>query len=393
MTTPGALQVVVVGTADDRLVDLGHEISRVRGALLYGDTVELVSPKIVALDARMLWKMRTLPKLFVENLNDAQARDATSAIAAILAEHQKKLSIPEPELLDFLVEAPEILAELLRDRGPDQVTEASLGLNEVAVANYLRRYPDEEATSTWQAVKDLIRLRDEGILAIDTGGALRIATSEFVDVDAALVAVLDDLVSLLESPTGREHPLLSSHAIVGLRERLAGGDLVNARFSYANRAEIAARLIAIVPGFPDADLDELLDLRVRIAPQLAAFRSAVADLEDAVGTSVIDPHFDAAFQDVYLREVAPALAALEESLEEEGAYPALLRGVPKVAAGMVALGTAIAVDAPQLAGATALAAGALSAAADELLTRRRARVERKRNRLFLLFEAANALGR
>lgn len=392
--TPGDLQVVVAGAADGRLAEFAYELSRVRASLLYGDSVALISPKALALEARMLWKMRTLPGV-VGGLVDAAKIDELELgrdVASRVAKRGASMEIPDELVLEFMRAAPDVLAELLRKKVAEGQSLTVGGLTEVAVENYLRSFPEEDSPQVRAALSDLLRLQQENVLRIDTDSATPIATSEFVGVDDAFQVVLEELVDLISNPTGREHPLLSDDSIRGVREQLDAGAIVETSLKYANRTEIAARLIATVPGFPDASIDELLDVRERTAPLLADFRSAVAEFEDGLEVSVVGDGFDEAFQDIYLRRVAPALAALEQSLKDEGAYPTLLRGVPRVAAGTVALGAAIAVEAPALAGATALAAGALSSVANELLARRKIDEERRRNRLFLLFEAKNQLG-
>jgi hypothetical protein len=55
------------------------------------------------------------------------------------------------------------------------------------------------------------------------------------------------------------------------------------------------------------------------------------------------------------------------------------------------MGVALAVGVPDLAGAVAVAAGGATAIANELLERHRQENERKKNRLFLLFDVDRSL--
>jgi hypothetical protein len=52
---------------------------------------------------------------------------------------------------------------------------------------------------------------------------------------------------------------MSADGRSGLQDRFARGELVDATFTYASRAEIASRLVAYVSSFPNASVQDLLD--------------------------------------------------------------------------------------------------------------------------------------
>lgn len=101
--------------------------------------------------------------------------------------------------------------------------------------------------------------------------------------------------------------------------------------------------------------------------------------------------FAAAVDDVKLRQVDPTLEELRESLWDEGIKPTAARSVPVLATGSLGLAAAIAVGAPDLAGVAAVAAGGSTAVAKEFLERHQRETERRKNRLFLLFDLERQL--
>jgi hypothetical protein len=114
-------------------------------------------------------------------------------------------------------------------------------------------------------------------------------------------------------------------------------------------------------------------------------------MEEQLDTDISRADFDSAVNELYLRQVAPAVEELQQSLRDEGALLALARAVKPTIGGAVGLAAAFAIGAPHLAGATALAAGVSKAVADEVLFRHREESQRRKNRFFLLYDAERQL--
>jgi len=301
-----------------------------------------------------------------------------------------EIKIPTEDLPNFIMEAPEILAHFLRDRSAAGFDVSSIPiLTRVAFDNYARNHPDEPSDP--EGLRDINLLREKDILTLEDAATSRLAMAELADIDAVLESVLGEIESLLNTPARPGQMFLSNITIDELQMKLASGELAKSNMKHSARTEIATRLIASIPNFPDASLDELLDVRRRVGPYLARFRSAIVDFEEGILDEILDVGFDQAFEDLFLKEVAPVLEELKQSLQDERAYPTLLRGVPRIAAGVVALGGVFATGGSELASVAVAAAGASNAIAKEFLDRYKYSQERKRNRLFLLFDAAKHL--
>jgi len=390
MTDRSELEVIIAGSAKDNMfADISSDVRCVKAALLYADRIRLVSPKLGYLEARMVYRSRILPQMLREkgiNFEEWQVEE----IAEEIRRQGVEIKIPTEDLPNFIMEAPEILAHFLRDRSAAGFDVSSIPiLTRVAFDNYARNHPDEPSDP--EGLRDINLLREKDILTLEDAATSRLAMAELADIDAVLESVLGEIESLLNTPARPGQMFLSNITIDELQMKLASGELAKSNMKHSARTEIATRLIASIPNFPDASLDELLDVRRRVGPYLARFRSAIVDFEEGILDEILDVGFDQAFEDLFLKEVAPVLEELKQSLQDERAYPTLLRGVPRIAAGVVALGGVFATGGSELASVAVAAAGASNAIAKEFLDRYKYSQERKRNRLFLLFDAAKHL--
>jgi hypothetical protein len=402
-----ALNVVVLGAVDEDIGDLHSEMIRTKAALLYGDRVSVATHKLPLLLARMALKARLMPGA-VENaggIDEAIAEDiaqtleerwSVSPLAGELGRRNMEvaLNLLRGDNPNAIFALPDIIAEVGRnvaDR-PTRDPNAWVQLvGRVAVQNYYRGEKRDEATRAVRAIDDLIELSARCLIEVDVGPVHAIDHVELDDLEKAFDHAVEQALEILTDAARREHPLFTRGTRLSLRDVTERGGLGGADFTRANRVELAARLVASIPAFPDATVDELVDLRERVAPHLHRFRAAIADFEDELNADVIDEEFSAAVDDIRQRQVEPALEELRESLRETAASQALVRAVPTFATSTLALGAALAVGTYELAGVAAVAAGASTAAAREILERRKQENERKKQRLFLLFDAERML--
>jgi hypothetical protein len=395
------LDVIVLGDLDERLADLGGEVLRAKASLLYGDRVTVSSHKIIFLLSRMAARTRMISRSALdEGVMTAELggkiADELEARGLYGVDRNSKFILESlrgdnPEAVLF---APEAIAEIMRDRQitPGQPTVGLFrAIGPIAVTNYLRSHPELDQAQVMAHANDLAQLSETGLVHIESGPADQINVVDFDQIEEAVAASIDRAVELLTTPGGSEHPLFTRNTRLALQDLRRRESLRGADFTRANRVEIAARLIADIPSFPFASIDEIVDIRRRVEPHLKRFRAAIADLEEALDTDVLADDFNSAVDEIKLREVEPALEELRESLWDEGLKPTAARSVPYLASGALGLGAAWAMGAPDLAGVAAVTAGASTAAASEFVQRHTRDGERARNRLFLLFEVERQL--
>ena len=160
------------------------------------------------------------------------------------------------------------------------------------------------------------------------------------------------------------------------------------------RAAIAVNLLDRLPGFSEASLDEVVDLRRELAPFLIPFRSAVATFAGEIEAEPYTTEFLDAVDELYERDVAPALQAITEAVHDNSSVREIaLRATTEskailAATAGIALGVAGVGAAPPLISAglgVGAATGALAMQSVAAVRARRKAIEG--NKLFLLHQA------
>jgi hypothetical protein len=163
---------------------------------------------------------------------------------------------------------------------------------------------------------DPIRLTQESVLAA-LGRSTNAVSSRVVDTYvgrvSAAVAKGSGTYPLFDRGTSEIVELM-------IRERRLKG----ASTRPAGEIALAGRYIGYMPTFPDATVDEVLDVRRGLHKPLIRFRGAMATMASAVEPHAWDLAFAAEADRLYRAEVAPALLDLEENARELGAF-ALVR--------------------------------------------------------------------
>jgi hypothetical protein len=231
-----------------------------------------------------------------------------------------------------------------------------------------------------------------GLLDIRPLGLEGAKPDSFADtVIEQIAAVLSDSVS----PSARTFPLFDDGAGDLLHAMVSEGKLADPRRSRAAEAGIAGRRIAGLEAFPDAEMDVVLDVRLRLQAPLARFRSALARASAELDAAAWEEGFAREVDDLYRREVAPALLEVEDALKELGVRSTLLRvtagkealvAAASATLGLAAAGGAAPGDLPHLLfSPTAL--GGVAAAAGEVRERSKVRGEAERGAFYFLYQA------
>jgi hypothetical protein len=365
---------MTVAALNLRDIDIRHETRLVKSALLYADSVTLLSLGAwsVALLAQFAGADRAdrarIAAGFTGRLNAESARQYEEMRGTIQSAQEQRL-FRLMEQHERLSEA-EIIAEvelMMRDAGADELPKAMAA----------------------------------GLLNLQRVGG------KTEDLSPAVAGILlDEVAELLKGyvATGADtFPLFDDGAGNMLRAMLKSGKLVDPKRSHANEAGIAGRLIDGLEAFPDADMDVILDVRDRLQVPLVRFRSALSRASVEFGSATWDEEFSVEFDDYYRREVAPALLNVRESLEDLGVRPTLLRlaasknVVPAVAIataatlGLAAIG-GLHADLPHLLYGTPGLAGVATEAATEAGHRDQVHGTAKQNPFYFLYQANETMG-
>jgi len=164
------------------------------------------------------------------------------------------------------------------------------------------------------------------------------------DTDATVSGWIGLLKGLLQDPTTR---LLFDDGVGDLvRSLVAEGHVLPHQLTikHAGEAAVGSGLVARLPALPEAPVDELLDLRQDLGPPLTRYRAAVSRLADKLAFRAFDSEFAAEIDDLWTRDVAPALVEIEEGFAEHGLVREVAKTLGAELKSMIREGAALYVD-------------------------------------------------
>jgi hypothetical protein len=390
------IAVVTARTGKD-YGDLRPEAAMVKSSLLYGEHVALISGKIPALYIQVGDQLRRMDE-FIDyaSKRELAGEDVAAALREEIERREGALPAPVDRMLtegtasDYLralasTWESEILPRV-RESSENQHRRILLRSLEMTVATYARRQNIDDAPLRI-AAQELKAATEAGFLDLEL-----LVTHQAYETDAqkvlveTLLRLLDVIEAIAVSP-GSVFPLFDPRAsewASTLAEFEGTADPPTALLSPAAKAGHA--LVASLEAFPMASMDVVLDVRERLKPAVVRFRAALADAASGLQDAG-EADFIPALEELRVRKVAPAVLDIEESLDDLGARPTLLRGWPPAATGVIALSAAVAFQAPELTQLAAVTAGLSTAFVNELTVRAKAARERRKNSFFLLHEA------
>jgi hypothetical protein len=358
-STPSGLRVAVVTFQDPQKSNsLSYDVELVRSAILYADHVEVVS-LVGMLFASVLSAKAQLSQLSM--LTALISKPQLKVLRPLLQSVTGKLRGARGDALERM--AGEILSELeldLRESGGDELIAG--------------------------AAAGVVTTRDW----VSAPGSVSSSPERWLEV----------LRDLLSDPY--EHVLLGDQVDVVVKALVEDGTISPGilAMKHAGEAAVGSGLIARLPAFPQAPLSELLDVRSDLSSSLARYRTATVRLSSQLQARSFDPEIRAEIDDLWINEVAPVLAELEELFFQHTLIREIARTTGKDLKTLIIEGAALftAVTATHVLGAVvaasvAAAAPALQAAVDGTLRVSRNRRAAERNDLFFLYEAQRRLSR
>jgi hypothetical protein len=157
-------------------------------------------------------------------------------------------------------------------------------------------------------------------------------------------------------------------------------------------AEVGARLIARLPTFPAAPLDELLDLRADLNTSLARYRMATARFAKDLAMRDTGPDIRTEVEEYWATDVVGALADIREQMQDHGLVREVARSLSKDVRTLVLEGSAMYVGLNSLtslnswiSSAAAVAAPAIQAAITGARKSHDGRLAARRHELYYLY--------
>jgi hypothetical protein len=88
---------------------------------------------------------------------------------------------------------------------------------------------------------------------------------------------------------------------------------------------LAGHLLARLPSFEQASIDEIIDIRTELDNPLTRFRGAVIKFSDQIRSASWDQDFTSDAETVFHKEVKPSVLEIEEAIKSNRYLDSLLR--------------------------------------------------------------------
>lgn len=343
-------------------VRLTSELDLCRAALLYADRVRLSSP-VASMVAD------------IEGVRDLTRHQRRELILRLLPDMK-------PDTGPSIVQA---IREVEQRRGPEAVrTKMQLD------ARLRTTWPEIEAKLVELAedsgLGELRAAMGTGLLELDP----MFQPGEEFDADTMMERLVARLSELLQGTD--VFPLFDDDVGGLVRSGLQEGLFVSTptQERRARNAGLARGFIDLLPSFPRASVDEIIDIRQELRDPLVRFRATIGILSREVEIEAYSDEFGQEVQDLWCERVAPALIEIEERVRENS-YLRELAGqldVPGMAASGVGVAMSSFADLPQV---VSLAVGASVGLINAERARRDTRKSIERTQFYFLYRSEQSL--
>ena len=349
---------------------LEKDVQYVKAALLYADHVTLSSPAAAMLTS-IVGLAELKPVERVEFLRDLMPIMKPGPDSNRNAEFMRKL------------------AQEMRKRKPWEP--------ESGIAAQLRPVLEE----VWPQMVGGIMEQGEKFGVFELAAPLKSGVLDIVpmeswhDTDQLIKTYFDRLVDACADPF--TIPLLDDNSADLISKALGEGivTLEREQTPMQKHGVLAANLFDRLPAFPELSILQTMELRSDLEPYLKRFRAEMLDLSAKLGSASWSADFVIEVEEVFVREVLPAMMDIDDKLKHHTLTRSLFRSVLSTD---VATSTGLGVMLTSHAGLTqygAVVGAALGAARQitkEVEARKKAEQEAKANGLFLYHQASQELG-
>jgi len=380
--------VITAPGGNDGTLSFQHEVELVKAALLYADTVEVLSPG----------------NQMIREVNKFSAGDGTNMYSLLGSLDDDTLRYMQPDM--DVSQFREFLPYLMLD--VDELRRLGTTNPEVVALADILDQSNDMANSAMAEMREIAEtMRNEsGVAEIETAmatGLLRFNDRVPLDgdSDAVVRAFINQLKRYLHDPT--KFVLLDSSTASLARAMINEGMVQPPERAVSNASEalLGTGFVARLPAFTEPPMDELLDARRDLNEPLGRYRRNMSHLRTELRGNPFDEHVGAEIDAIWRTEVSPAILEIRQAMADHGLIRELLRsagqdisnfvsggwlraGVAIFSGDVLDLGTAV------TAGITALSTAAPTAASG-VLARQRGRAEARTHDLYYLYEVDRRL--
>ena len=288
-------------------INLAEEVKLLKGALLYGDSVQMMSPSA----SRALADLRN------------PDHDKSTGVEDLLAAANEL----NPD--DFPRPFSEVIRRLKRLARKGHLTPRDrFFLHQVLLATR-RETPARREF-------DLHMAAETG--ALDLASLVEAGLLELVDVDPS--TPFGELLETIARSLYEAILFPSSLPIVDERYRgfiecglqSESEDIAATSPSSNKQAALATSILDRLPTFPQLSIAQVIELRNDIGPSLPEFRAQMIRLSENIGAEPWTPEFGQEVQQIYYRDVVPAVAEIQAKAAEHSLVKRIIEllGAPAI---------------------------------------------------------------
>jgi hypothetical protein len=282
------LHISIGASPSTQDIDLVHELSLVKVALLYSDKATLCSPKALLLG--------------MESLDTKSLKQKILFVERIIPVIKRELTIEDIQTLDTIKRIAWI-------RHPSRI--------EILRQEQLKRWFEDLWLSVRESFSKVVNKPDRnGLTEAFKSGNLKLKEIGTRGPDKMLDEFIEFVMNSIEK--GDSHPLLdkTSSDIVraGINEGLIKPQ--QRTIERGRQVQLVSDLFDRLPLFEAASVAEILDIRNYLDKYLVRFRSGMMKLSEQIRSASWDNDFPLDADDLVRKEIEPSIRDIEESVRD-----------------------------------------------------------------------------
>jgi hypothetical protein len=308
-------------------VTVAPELDLVKAALLYGDTVTLISPVTT-----MLLGVEALQRFSTHQQIELMRR-----VAPVL--------LPADEVPSFeqgVEQIDQFLRTSAKGTGAARILRAGLLQQLQPIQQQLS--DAVKGIGHEAGIDELAKARAKGIVQIedaDPGNAMDLLVACIFSAKLAEIGqhhddshserIVTTFVQKLSQylSTGREYLIFDERVASLTQAAIREGIFTPAKgpAGHSAQAMTASAFMGRLPTFPNATVDEVLDIRTELAPSLTQFRAAMVTISKTFTSAAWEASFEDEVHDAWVESVLPAIETIDASVRDSRSLSALANSV------------------------------------------------------------------
>lgn len=285
---------VTIATIPTGQLNISKDIELIKTGLLYGDKIKLYS-------------MTSPMFLFMRMSSEILSKTEKEHIMWQIMEAFAPEVVPMKEKLNYLGKkkrrtVEESMLRILANKEIDKATKEIFGrMGDMANASGVNELlPAIE--------RDLIEIPSKSVFGFEDSG---------FDDEKFIMSFMDGIVE--ETLSGNSYPMYDAEAANIIRLALETNlieDIDETRMEQIKHIATVHNVLAELPNFDKASVEEIIGVREELNKYLAKFKSAMLEYSSEIKTLPWDKNFDNEISLLFMKKISPAVAELRSIVEQ-----------------------------------------------------------------------------